>query len=38
MINALSSESSLTTVLTVEYKIGLAQPDTPKKYQATNLV
>lgn len=36
-INALSSESSLTIVFTVEYKMGLRQPETPKRYHATNL-
>lgn len=37
MIIARSSESSLTMELTVEYRIGLAQPDTPKRYHAKNL-
>jgi hypothetical protein len=37
MIRARSSESSLTMVLTVEYKIGLAHPETPNRYQAKNL-
>lgn len=37
MIMARSSESSLTIELTVEYKIGLAQPDTPNRYHAKNL-
>jgi hypothetical protein len=37
-ISARSSESSLTIVLTVEYKIGLKQPENPNRYQATNLV
>lgn len=37
MMMARSSESSLTMELTVEYKIGLAQPDTPNRYQAKNL-
>lgn len=37
IIIARSSESSLTMELTVEYRIGLAQPDTPKRYQAKNL-
>lgn len=36
-MSARSSESSLTIVLTVEYKIGLKQPANPNRYQATNL-
>lgn len=36
-MRARSSESSLTIVFTVEYKIGLAQPGTPRRYHATNL-
>jgi hypothetical protein len=37
MIRALSSESSLTMVFTVEYRIGLEQPETPNRNQAKNL-
>jgi hypothetical protein len=37
MMMARSSESSLTMELTVEYRIGLAQPETPNRYQAKNL-
>ena len=36
-MSARSSESSLTMVFTVEYKMGLAHPETPKRYQAKNL-
>lgn len=36
-MTARSSESSLTIVLTVEYRMGLAQPATPNKYQQKNL-
>ncbi|KAL7619488.1 hypothetical protein AAE478_010027 [Parahypoxylon ruwenzoriense] len=36
-MSALSSESPFTIVLTVEYRIGLRHPDTPKRYHATNL-
>jgi hypothetical protein len=38
MIMALSSESPLTIVFTVEYRIGLTHPERPKKYHAANLV
>ena len=37
MMSARSSESSLTIVLTVEYRIGLVHPAAPKRYHATNL-
>lgn len=37
-MTARSSESFLTMVLTVEYRMGLAQPATPNKYQQKNLV
>jgi hypothetical protein len=37
MIRARSSESFLTIVLIVEYKIGLRHPAAPRKYHATNL-
>lgn len=36
-MSARSSESSFTIVFTVEYKMGLAHPETPKRYQAKNL-
>ena len=35
-VRALSSASSFRTTLTVEYKIGLAQPANPNAYHATN--
>lgn len=37
-MSARSPKSSLTIVLTVEYKIGLKQPENPNKYHAENLV
>jgi hypothetical protein len=37
MIRARSSESSLTIVLIVEYKMGLRHPAAPRKYHAINL-
>lgn len=36
-VSARSSASSFSTVLTVEYRIGLEQPARPRAYQATNL-
>ncbi len=36
-MRALSSESPLTTTFTVEYKIGLKHPITPRRYHAKKL-